>query len=87
MNDSGFRLEVFDAADVGRGPVATLSKPGMHVPFVLHAAWMRRAVGAEDRPRHRFRDELERIGELPDDLAAAVTEVAAELDVGVPIGA
>ena len=37
MNDDGFRVEVYDAADVGRGPLATLSKPGLTVPFVLHS--------------------------------------------------
>lgn len=87
MNDAGFRVEVFDAADVGRGPVATLSKPGMHVPFVLHAAWMLRATPAEDRPRLRFADELARVGELPDDLAAVALRVAADLDEGVPLDA
>ncbi|MEO6628443.1 MAG: carotenoid oxygenase family protein, partial [Aquihabitans sp.] len=80
MNDSGFRVEVFDAANVGLGPVATLAKPGMTVPFVLHSAWMPRAVAADDRPRLRFSDELERVGELPDDLAAVVLEVASELE-------
>jgi hypothetical protein len=79
MNDAGFRVEVFDADHVGRGPVATLSKPGMHVPFVLHASWMPRAVRPDDRPRLRFADELERIGELPDDLA----DVAHRADVAV----
>ena len=79
MNDSGFRVEVFDAANVGRGPVATLAKPGMTVPFVLHSAWMPRAVAADDRARHRFSDELERVCELPEDLASAVLDVAREL--------
>ena len=87
LNDAGFRVEVFDAAAVGRGPVATLAAPGMLVPFVLHSAWMRRAVRAEDRPRHRFGDELDRIGELPDELADTVRQVAADLDAGAPLGA
>ena len=87
MNDGGFRVEVFDAADVGRGPLATLARSGMTVPFVLHSAWMPRAVGADDRPRLRFGDELDRVGELSDDLAAVATEVAAELAAGVPLTA
>jgi carotenoid cleavage dioxygenase-like enzyme len=87
MNDSGFRVEVLDAADVGRGPVATLSKPGMTVPFVLHSAWMPRVVAAsDDLPRLRFGDELGRVDELPDDLAAVAQEVARELEDRVPIG-
>ena len=87
MNDGGFRVEVFDAADVSKGPVATLSKSAMHVPFVLHSAWMPRAVPAEDRPRHRFGDELARLDELPEDLARAARQVAADLDEGVPLDA
>lgn len=85
MNDAGFRVEVFDAAAVDRGPLAVLAKPGVTVPFILHSAWMPRVVGADDRPRHRFHDELERVGELPDDLAALVHEVADDLRVGAPM--
>lgn len=79
LNDSGFRVEVFDAADVGAGPVATLASPRHAVPFVLHSCWMPRAVPAPDVERTRFADELERVGALPDDLASAALEVAAEL--------
>ncbi|NLD78139.1 MAG: carotenoid oxygenase [Acidimicrobiales bacterium] len=86
INDDGFRVEVFDAGDVGSGPVATLAEPGMKVPFILHSAWMLRAEPAQDRPRLRFADELARVGELPDDLARVAHEVAADLDEGVPIG-
>ncbi len=85
MNDAGFRVEVFDAAAVDRGPLAVLAKPGVTVPFILHSAWMPRVAGADDRPRHRFHDELERVGELPDDLAALVHEVADDLRVGAPM--
>ena len=85
MNDDGFRVEVFDAAAVDRGPLAVLAKPGVTVPFILHSAWMPRVVGADDRPRHRFHDELERVGELPNDLAALVHEVADDLRVGAPM--
>ena len=46
---------------------------------------MPRVVGADDRPRHRFHDELERVGELPNDLAALVHEVADDLRVGAPM--
>lgn len=85
MNDDLFRVEVFDAAEVDRGPVATLAKPGMRVPFVLHSAWMPRAVSADDRPRLRFADELGRVGELDDDLQRTVLEVASDLVEGVPM--
>jgi carotenoid cleavage dioxygenase-like enzyme len=80
VNDAGFRGEVFDAADVGAGPVATAAAPGMTLSFVLHSAWMP-SVKPADRSIERtgFADELERIGELPDDLADVVREVAAAL--------
>ena len=85
MNDDGFRVEVFDAADVGKGPLATLAKPGMTVPFVLHSAWMPAVARADDRPRLRFADELDRLDELPADLAAVAIEVATDLAEGVPL--
>ena len=85
MNDDGFRVEVFDAADVGKGPLATLAKPGMTVPFVLHSAWMPAVSAADDRPRLRFADELDRLDELPADLAAVAVEVAHDLDEGAPV--
>ena len=40
---------------------------------------------APDAERVRFSDELGRIDELPDDLAAVAVEVARELDEGVPM--
>lgn len=85
MNDDGFRVEVFDAADVSTGPLATLASPGFTVPFLLHSAWMSTALPAPDVERVRFSDELGRIGELPDDLATVALEVARELDEGVPM--
>ena len=87
-NDDGFRVEVYDAAAVDRGPIATVAEPGMTVPFVLHSAWMP-SVQAADRSRNRLRfaDELGRIDELPDDLADAARQVAADLDDQVPLDA
>ena len=61
------------------------SKPGMHVPFVLHAAWMTTPITSSPGPTNTFADELDRLGELPDDLAAVVQDVARELEAGVPI--
>jgi carotenoid cleavage dioxygenase-like enzyme len=85
LRDHAFRVDVFDAADVGRGPVASLADGTMNVPFMLHSAWLPRAVPAPAMERTRFSDELDRIGELPDDLAQVAREVAHELDEGVPL--
>ena len=85
LNDAGFRIECYDAADVGKGPVATLAHGRSTLPFLLHAAWLPRAEPAPERALARFADELERVGELPDDLAAAAREVARELDEGVAL--
>lgn len=85
MNDDGFRVEVFDGADVSTGPLATLASPGFTVPFLLHSSWMSTASPAPDAERLRFAEELDRIDELPDDLAAVAVEVAHELDEGVPM--
>lgn len=86
MNDDGFRVEVFDAADVSAGPLATLATPGFTVPFVLHSAWVPAVGPAPDAERVRFADELDRIDELDDDLAAVAREVARELDEQIPMG-
>ena len=59
MNDNGFRVEIFAADSVGGGPVCTLAAPGHAVPFILHAAWMPRAVPSTARPRTRFADDLD----------------------------
>jgi len=82
LSDDGLRVEVFDAADVGAGPVASLVAPaGETLPFLIHSAWMPAAVDP-DRSIERlsFADELDpdRLGGLTDDQARAVREVAAE---------
>ena len=85
LSDDGFRVEVFDAADVGRGPVAVLAAPGRAcVPLLLHSAWMPRAVAPADVERLRFSDELDpdRVDALGSELAAVVHGVAADLDDG-----
>jgi len=82
LSDDGFRVEVFDAADVAAGPVATVAAPGRAtVPFILHAAWMPAARPAPDRDQLRFADELrdDRLAELPADLADVARRVAADL--------
>ena len=83
LSDGGFRVELFDAADVGRGPVATLASPNREcVPVVLHSAWMPRAVDPAAHDRLRFADELDgdRLGALDPALADIVRSVAADLD-------
>jgi hypothetical protein len=89
VNDDGFRVEVFDAADVGAGPVAVAAAPAMVVPFVLHSAWLPHAVSTagDGRRRNRFADELDRVGELPDDLAVTAHQVADDLTHGAPLPA
>jgi len=80
-NDDRFRLELFDAADVSRGPVAVLAPPpGTTVPFMIHSAWMPTCLPAPDVERLHFRDDLDsRLDALPADLAALAHEVAAEI--------
>ena len=70
LADSGFRIEVFDAADVARGPLAIAASPGHVVAFLIHSAWMPRAVRAQDLPRTSFASELDRLAVLPAELAA-----------------
>ena len=82
-NDDGFRVEVFDAADVSAGPVATLAGTNREtIPLVLHSAWMPQLSGLADAERLRFSDEVtaERLATVPDELHASVHEVARECD-------
>jgi hypothetical protein len=84
-SERGFRVELFDAADVGRGPVATLAAPRHEMPFLIHAAWLPRAVPAPSLARTRFAEELDGAAALPDELAAVAREVARELEEGAPL--
>lgn len=82
-NDDGFRVELFDAANVGAGPIATLRGTSREcIPLVLHSAWMPAFHELADADRLRFSDELtdDALGALPDDLRASVQAVARELD-------
>ena len=82
-NDDGLRIELFDAAHVGDGPVAVLKGTNSEtIPFVLHSAWSTANHALVDAERLRFSDEVtdEALASLPDELAASVREVAAELD-------
>jgi all-trans-8'-apo-beta-carotenal 15,15'-oxygenase len=82
-NDDGFRVELFDAADVGAGPIATLAGTNREtIPLVLHAAWMPAFGELADAERLRFSDELsaEALASVPDELQRAVLAVADECD-------
>ena len=85
LSDGGFRVEIFDAANVGAGPLCTLRSPDHAVPFVLHSAWTPALGPAPDVPRTRFADDLGRVDELGDELAAVARDVAADLADGVPM--
>ena len=58
LSDDGLRVDVFDAGEVGRGPLASISANGATVPVLLHAAWAPRAVTAPDHERLRFGDDI-----------------------------
>jgi hypothetical protein len=82
LSDAGLRVDVFEAADVGAGPVATLSAPdGATVPLLLHAAWSPRAVQAPAVERLRFVDDFEpaEVQALEEPLRAAVARVVQDL--------
>lgn len=83
-NDDRFRVEVFDARDVGAGPVAVLApSPGTTIPLILHTCWAPTAVPSDPGvERLRFADDLDdaKLGRLDDDLRTLVHEVAVELD-------
>jgi hypothetical protein len=87
LSDSGFRVELFDAADVGRGPVATLASPGGEcVPVLLHSAWMPRAAPAVDRERLGFGEDVDPgvLAAMDPALADHVRVVADDLGHPVP---
>ena len=82
-SDDGFRVDLFDAARVGDGPVATLAGTKREcVPLVLHSAWMPAFHGLADAQRLRFSDEVtaERLASVPEELHSAIHEVARECD-------
>ncbi len=83
ISDDGFRVDLFDAAAVGSGPVASLKGTNRdRIPLVLHSAWMPTVTGLADADRLRFSDELtdDRMTALDDDQRRLVHRVAEELD-------
>ncbi|MEZ5177578.1 MAG: carotenoid oxygenase family protein [Acidimicrobiales bacterium] len=82
-NDDGFRVELFDAARVSAGPIATLAGTNREtIPLVLHSAWMPAFHELTDAERLRFSAEVtpEALASVPEELHAAVHEVARECD-------
>ncbi len=83
LSDDGFRVELFDAADVGRGPVAVLASPhGECVPALLHSAWMRNDETPVECERLRFGDDIDEsmLAMLDPALANVVRGVVDDLD-------
>jgi hypothetical protein len=69
------RVDVFDAAKVSDGPVATLRGTNREtVPLLLHSAWMPVSAGLVDAERLTFADEVTeaRLATLDDDQRALV---------------
>ena len=83
LSDAGLRIDLFDAANVGAGPIASLHGTNRErVPLLLHSAWMPTVDTLADAERLRFRDELTeaRLASLDDDQRRIVERVADELD-------
>ena len=83
QNDAGFRVDVFDAAAVGDGPVATASAPdGACVSLLLHSGWLHQAGPAPDGERLTFSEELTEsvLAPLDDRAEELARRVAADLD-------
>jgi hypothetical protein len=82
-SDDGLRIDLFDAARVGDGPVATLMGTNREtIPAVLHSAWSPAHHDLVDAERLRFSAEVtdESLAAVPEELRGSVREVAAELD-------
>lgn len=85
LSDGGFRVEVFDAAAVGSGPVAVLRAVDRAcVPLLLHSAWRPTGSTLVDAERVSFADELteRRLAPLSEDQRRAVRQVAEDLRAG-----
>jgi len=77
LNDDGFRVECFDAADVSKGPVAVARAPrGTTVPFLLHAIWM-------EQPRHQDVDRVSFADEIDDRYLASLDDEGRNLVLAV----
>jgi carotenoid cleavage dioxygenase-like enzyme len=84
LGDDGARIDLFDAANVGTGPIATLRGPANEkLPFMLHAVWLAEAAPAADIERLSFADDIDpaAVAALDDHLRGAVERVVADLAV------
>jgi hypothetical protein len=82
LSDDGFRVDLFDAANVGAGPIAQLRGTNREqVPMLLHSAWMPTADELADAPRLAFTDEINdaRLAALDEPQRRVVAEVAEQL--------
>ena len=82
LADDGFRIELFDAAEVGKGPVATLAAENHTMAFIIHSSWMPSASETPKGDRIRFSEDFTdaQLASIPGDLQEAVKEVAREID-------
>ena len=83
FSDNGFRVDLFDAANVSAGPMATLAGTNRGtIPLVLHSGRMPACHGLADAQRLRFSDEVsaESMSKVPEEFHASVHAVAEECD-------
>lgn len=72
--DGQKELQVFDAHDLGRGPLARATAPGFNPPLLLHSCWMppRRGPRPSDYRVPLWRDVTGAVGGIPGALAGMV---------------
>jgi hypothetical protein len=57
--DAGKELQIFDASDIARGPLARAAAPGFNPPLLLHSTWMDHRDGPRPSDyRVRRRDDV-----------------------------
>ena len=83
LNDAGFRIECYDAADVGKGPLATLRLRERHAALLAALRVDPVRVAGRRHERNRFSSELERIARAARRPRRVAREVARELDEGI----
>lgn len=82
LRDDGLRIDLFDAADVSKGPIAALAgEHGETCGLTLHSCWLPEARPAPDVERLRFGDDVAAdLGGLSDELRAVADRVIREFD-------
>jgi hypothetical protein len=82
-SDDGFRVDLFDAAKVSAGPIATLMGTNKEcIPMILHSAWGTANHGLAEAERLHFSSEVagDRLASVPEEYHAAIRAVAEECD-------